>query len=362
MDFSVRSVALSALALLGACTASSGEVAVPTTTVPTTSTTVALIEGPRIVEATLAVGSDGSTEALSFTVPSGTRSVGVTASGGASDVLGVAELTLSDGADRVGITRIPVPLLENIASQHVSMLPGDVFQEAGIGVHAFVYPNSPVDDGEMVAGEARLRLVSTGRSVDVTVSLPPVGDGLELAVDVFVTDPDFALRRDSAALERAADLLGQAGITVRWDTVEALGIDEPSLGVEGPVEVRGPIAGMVEAAADLGTDAIDVFVVSRLPVSGLSPRIPGPATPSPLRAVVVKSTTRPSDLGRVIAHELSHYLGLHHLELYTDDNRPIQDPIPDTTPGENNLMAGGTILTEGQIDVLRRSPLLEPAD
>lgn len=96
-------------------------------------------------------------------------------------------------------------------------------------------------------------------------------------------------------------------------------------------------------------------------MSGLSPRIPGPATQSPLRAIVVKSTTRPSDLGRVIAHELAHYLGLHHLELYTDDNRPIPDPIPDTTPDENNLMSRGTILTEGQVDVLRRSPLLEPA-
>jgi len=74
----------------------------------------------------------------------------------------------------------------------------------------------------------------------------------------------------------------------------------------------------------------------------------------------VKSTQRPSDLGRVIAHEVAHYLGLHHLELYTDDNRAIPDPIPDTSPGGNNLMSGGTILTEGQIDVLRRSPLLEP--
>ena len=358
---SVRSLTLSALLLLAACTAGEAEIAVPTTTTRPPPTTTALIEGPRTVEATLAVGPDGSTEALSFTIPAGTRSVGITASGGSSDVLGVAELTFADGTDRVGINRIPVPLLENIATRHVRMLPGEVFQEAGIGVHAFVYPNAPADEAEVPAGDAQMRLVSTGKSVDVTVSLPPVTDELELAVDVFVIDPDFALQPNSSALERAADLLGQAGITVRWKTVEALNIDEPSLGVEG-AGVRGPIAAMVEAATELGTDAIDVFVVSRLPVSGLSPRIPGPATQSPLRAVVVKSTARPSDLGRVIAHELGHYLGLYHLEAYTDDNRPIPDPISDTTPGENNLMSGGTILTDGQIDVLRRSPLLEPSN
>ena len=306
-----------ALALLAACSANGIQGDEPTTTRPPpgTSTTAAGIDAPRTVEATLAVGSDGSTETLTITVPSGTRSVGITASGGPADVLGVAELTLADGTDRIGIGRIPVPLLANVATQHVRMLPGDVFQEAGVGVHALVYPNAPTDEVELPPGEARLRLVSTGRSVDVTVSLPVVADALELAVDVFVIGPDPALGPDSPALQRASDLLGQAGIAVRWETVEGLDIVEPSFGVEAAAEVRGPVSELVEAASGRGTDAVDVFVVSRLPVSGLSPRIPGPATPSPLRAVVVKSTTRPSDLGRVIAHELGHYLGLHHLQL-----------------------------------------------
>ena len=69
----------------------------------------------------------------------------------------------------------------------------------------------------------------------------------------------------------------------------------------------------------------------------------------------------PAPIRSGTSHRPWVYLGLHHLELYTDDNRAIQDPIPDTTPGQNNLMSGGTILTEGQIDVLRRSPVLEPS-
>lgn len=357
----MRSVTLLAFVLIAACTAGE-EPATETATSDstTTSTTPPAASGPRIIETTLDVGSDGSTEPLAFTVPSETRGIGVTATGNSSDVIAVAELTLADEIDRVGINRIPDALLESIASQHVRLLPGDVFQEAGIGVHAFVYPNSPLDN-EIPAGEATLRLVSNGRSLDVTISLPPVSEDLTLALDVIVADPDLSLADDSAALDRAADLLGQAGITVRWDTVAAMEFEVPSISVDGVVGARGPVAQLVEAAATIGTEAVDVFVVPELAVSGLSPRIPGPATQNPLRAVVVKSTQRPSDLGRVIAHEVAHYLGLHHLELYTDDNRAIQDPIPDTTPGQNNLMSGGTILTEGQIDVLRRSPVLEPS-
>lgn len=357
----MRLTLLAALSLISACTTSGGvaETTAPPPSIEPTTTTVP--EAPRTIEATLSVGSDGSTEPLTFTVPPGTRSVGVTAVAAASSVMGVSELTLADGVDRVGIGRVPAPLLENIATQHVRLLPGDVFQEAGVGVHAFTYPNEPLD-GALPAGEAVLGLVSTGRSVDVTISLPPVSEDLVLPLDVFVIDDDLALDPGSAALDRAADLLGQAGITIRWDTVSALAADEPQIGVDGVVAVDGPVADLVDAASSMGSGALDVFVLSDLPVSGLSPRIPGPAVQSPLRAVLVKSTQRPSDLGRVIAHEVAHYLGLHHLELYTDDNRAIPDPIPDTSPGGNNLMSGGTILTEGQIDVLRRSPLLEPTD
>lgn len=355
----MRVTLLVGLALISACTTSGGasETTDPPPSIESTTTTVP--EAPRQIEATLSVGSEGSTEPLTFMVPPGTRSVAVTAVGAASSVIGVSELTLADGVDRVGISRIPPPLLENIATQHVRLLPGDVFQEAGVGVHAFVYPNEPVD-GALPAGEATLGLVSTGRSVDVTVSLSPVSEDLVLPLDVFVIDDDLTLDSGSAALDRASELLGQAGITIRWETVSALEADEPQIGIDGVVAVDGPVADLVGAASAMGSDALDVFVLSRLPVSGLSPRIPGPATPSPLRAVLVKSTQRPSDLGRVIAHEVAHYLGLHHLELYTDENRAISDPIPDTSPGGNNLMSGGTILTEGQIDVLRRSPLLEP--
>lgn len=357
----MRALTLLAFVLVAACTPEAVPSTEPARGDSTTSTTAApAVVGPRTIETTLDVGSDGSTEPLAFTVPSGTRSIGVTAMGNSSDIVAVAELTLADEIDRVGISRIPEPLLESIASQHVRILPGEVFQEAGIGVHAFVYPNSPLVD-EIPAGEAFLRLVSSGRSLDVTVSLPPVSEDLTLALDVIVVDPGLSLASDSAALGRAADLLDQAGITIRWDTVAAIEFEVPPISVEGVVGARGPVAQLVEAASGVGTDAVDVFVVPELAVSGLSPRIPGPATQSPLRAVVVKSTQRPSDLGRVIAHEVAHYLGLHHLELYTDDNRAIQDPIPDTTPGQNNLMSGGTILTEGQIDVLRRSPVLEPA-
>jgi hypothetical protein len=36
------------------------------------------------------------------------------------------------------------------------------------------------------------------------------------------------------------------------------------------------------------------------------------------------------------------------------------DPLDDTTPGANNLMEGGTVLTPGQAFALSRSALLVP--
>lgn len=347
-----------ALALV-ACTA---EVSEPddssTTTAPTTTTTTNT-DLPRLIEVTVDVESDGATEPFTFEIPAGTRSVGITAVGAPSDVIAVTELTLGDGIDRVGIGRIPPVLLENVASQHLRMVPGDVFQEASTGVQTLAFPNAP-GTGEIPPGPGSVRVSSTGRSLDLTIVLAPEAENLTLPLDVFVSDPDLTLGPDSPALTRAADLLEQAGIIVEFRTIAS--IDTPDgFRAEAGLRVDGPVAWLVELAASEGTEALDVFVVPQLDVSGFSPRIPGPLVPSPMRAVVVKSTSRPSDLGRVIAHEVGHYLGLHHLELYTDDHRPVPDPIPDTEPGTNNLMDAGTILTDGQIEVIRRSPLLEPA-
>ena len=346
-----------ALALV-ACTAEASVPEDSSATTATTTTTTIVPDLARLIEATLDVESDGATEPFEFDIPAGTRSVGITAVGGSNDVIAVTQLTLGDGIDRVGVGRIPPVLLENVASQHLRMVPGDVFQEAGTGVQTLTFPNSP-GTGDVPPGQGSVRVSSTGRSLDLTIVLAPDADNLTLPLDVFVSDPDLALGPDSSALTRAADLLGQAGIIVEFRTIAS--VDTPDgFRAEAGLRVDGPVASLVELAATVGTDALDVFVVPQLDVSGFSPRIPGPLVPSPLRAVVVKSTSRPSDLGRVIAHEVGHYLGLHHLELYTDDHRPVPDPIPDTEPGSNNLMDAGTILTEGQIEVIRRSPLLEP--
>lgn len=343
-----------ALALV-ACTA---EVSVPEDSSSTSTTTTTAPDLQRRIEITVDVESDGATEPVPFEIPAGTRSVGVTAVGGANDVIAVTELTLGDGIDRIGVGRIPPVLLENVASQHLRMVPGDVFQEASTGVQTLAFPNAPAT-GDIPPGPGSVRVSSTGRSLDLTIVFAPEAETLTLPLDVFVSDPDLTLNPDSPALTRAADLLEQAGIVVEFRTIASIDTSD-GFRAEAGLRVDGPVASLVDLAAAGGTDALDVFVVPQLDVSGFSPRIPGPLVPSPLRAVVVKSTARPSDLGRVIAHEVGHYLGLHHLELYTDDHRPIPDPIPDTEPGTNNLMDAGTILTDGQIEVIRRSPLLEP--
>lgn len=311
----------------------------------------------RVVTATVTTDVDGTTADLSFEVPPGTRSIGIDAVGEATSAIAVTELVLADGGDRVA-TPLTVQQLTEIAGRHVRLLPGGVMQEVGLGLHAFVHPNRPLDRPEVVPGPAIVRFVTTSPSLDVTVTMPAVADELVLPVDVYVTDPTIDSARVTAGLDIAADVLARAGLVVRWERSTADDLIGPGVSPDEIVEIDGPLSRLVESVRSDSTGALDLFIVADLPVSGLTPRIPGPAVESPLGAVVVEATIRPSDLGRVVAHELAHYLGLHHLEIETDDGETIVDQFPETEVGDGNLMDDGIELTDGQVDVIRRSPVL----
>jgi hypothetical protein len=113
-------------------------------------------------------------------------------------------------------------------------------------------------------------------------------------------------------------------------------------------------------ASKVTSSALKVFVVDALVpgVLGLSLGVPGPPEPSSVYHGVIVRRAPDAALGRVLAHEVSHFLGLQHVENRGADGTTYPDPIPDTAPRKDNLMEDGVTLTAGQAFVLSRSPLL----
>lgn len=115
-------------------------------------------------------------------------------------------------------------------------------------------------------------------------------------------------------------------------------------------------------AGELDGPALDVFIVESLPagVGGLSLGTPGP----PLRAsyyygVAIVPAGSDGGTARVLAHEVSHFLALQHVENVGVSGDVYPDPLDDTDPGEDNLMEDGTTITADQAFALARSALLQ---
>ena len=102
------------------------------------------------------------------------------------------------------------------------------------------------------------------------------------------------------------------------------------------------------------------MIVDGLPagVAGLSLGVPGPPIAESYYYGVVIGTASDAILGRVVAHETAHFLGLQHVVNRGVSGKVYEDPIPDTSSTQPNLMEEGTTLTPGQAFVLSRSPLL----
>jgi hypothetical protein len=106
---------------------------------------------------------------------------------------------------------------------------------------------------------------------------------------------------------------------------------------------------------------VDVFVVETMPngIGGLSLGTPGPAERGGYYyGVVVHAGGGGTVSGRVIAHEVCHFLGLQHVQNTGVSGTVYPDPLDDTETGVDNLMQLGTMLTADQGWVLRRSPIL----
>ena len=70
-------------------------------------------------------------------------------------------------------------------------------------------------------------------------------------------------------------------------------------------------------------------------------------------------TGSPANTGRVLVHEICHFLALQHVQNVGGSGRLYRDPLDDTEVGIANLMTRGSAHTPNQAWSLLRSPLLQ---
>jgi hypothetical protein len=322
---------------------------------------------PRTVDATAIVAGNGRSAPVMFDVPPGTRSIAISATGAPTSLYALAELALADGVDLVQLPDgNPGPAMAaSYRDELIGAMPGGLYQSIRLGQFLHVYPYRP--DQTVPVGPARLRIASDA-SGEVAVRIIMTADdgGTDLTLNVIVVSDTLAVDAPGLVGEVAA-YLADAGIathlgqTLRLEGTALANITDFNEPQETPASQSAQLPALVRDR--LGTDpGLDVFVVESLPASiaGLSLGTPGPAerATSYYYGVVIKPTASGAVSGRVVAHEVAHFLGLQHVQNTGTSGATYPDPLDDTTVGEDNLMALGTTLTADQAAVLRRSPLL----
>jgi hypothetical protein len=247
--------------------------------------------------------------------------------------------------------------------EQIGQMPGLLFQSIRLGTYTHVYPYRP--DQVVIAGTARLRLASNRPgTATVRILMPEDVPASVLSLNFYVVSDTLAEPNAPLFLAELDRLFAQAGITIRINATERLigtpyeRITDFSEPQESPTSQSAMATSLV---ADRSSDGLDVFFVEGLPtgVAGLSLGTPGP----PVRGsyyfgVLIRGDFPAIELARVTAHEVAHFLALQHVQNRGISGKAYPDPLDDTTPGADNLMEDGTVLTPNQAFALSRSALL----
>ncbi|MSP90274.1 MAG: hypothetical protein EXR79_00475 [Myxococcales bacterium] len=334
---------------------------------------------------------DGQASLLSFQVPAGTTSVEITFDGPAATLLTLAELSGPDG-------RIVVPktwLAESKSPYRCTVAcPNRI--AAGPGSAAFLVPNTPAASAGGGAWTLRAFAFSaqapgTPLAVDATLTVgvhavrrPDVATrkgriDLNLCMSgAFGIGADIALQhaRIQDALSEVRTLFAGARIEIGavrvFDTVVPSMIVQHGLGADA--EIGDALAAIGEVPEGVNILFVQrIFAVTEagaVPVLGVAGGIPGPVRPGGGRrsGVVIGlelGAGQPDVLGRTLAHEIAHWLGLFHTtEAPPASGIGAHDAIPDTGDDDvSNLMhwspaAGSGKLTLQQTNVLHGHPLV----
>ena len=321
----------------------------------------------RFAQGDVTVESGGFSEPFTFSVPEGTRSLTIVATGADDALYALGSFVTADGAERVGITLDAPPgtaMRASYDTEQIGQMPGALFQSIRLGTFTHVFPYRP--DQSVLAGTTTVRIASDKPGpVRVSVLMPPDDGAKTLHVNLFVVSESLTLAQPPTFLDELQAIVAQAGITVVVDEVRELrgtGLSAITQSTE-PQEAPQSMSARLPALATnpASPAALDIFIVDSLPsgIGGLSLGTPGP----PLRGsyyygVLIRRSTNDQTLGVVIAHETCHFLALQHVTNVGVSGMVYPDPLDDTQPGQSNLMQAGSKLTADQGFALSRSALL----